>query len=83
MILEVDNTLHLALSMPLHECKRRYDRLMKIIKQFDDYWWRNTFLEALNCNEKGSDINNSPLDKLRFGILILKISTKRDTHLFT
>lgn len=44
---ETSDALHSALSMPLHERKRRHGLMLKKVLRYDGLWWGRTFVEAL------------------------------------
>jgi trehalose 6-phosphate synthase len=44
---ETSYALHSALSMPLHERKRRHGLMLKKVLRYDSLWWGRTFIEAL------------------------------------
>ncbi len=58
-IQETGEAIHLALTLPLRERKKRFQRLYHSIRQYDSRWWSDTFIALLE--QSGTTSLSGPL----------------------
>ncbi|WP_309228093.1 trehalose-6-phosphate synthase [Kosakonia sp. S42] len=70
-VYKTSELLHSALTMPLHERKRRHSKLLTKIKRYDNHWWAKEFITSLlNVSKDLSSIMK--LSRSHYGIFIPK-----------
>ncbi|MDX1656240.1 MAG: alpha,alpha-trehalose-phosphate synthase (UDP-forming) [Candidatus Competibacteraceae bacterium] len=43
--------IHQALAMPLEERRSRWEKLMRVVKDYDIHWWRDSFIHDLEASQ--------------------------------
>ncbi|NIG74477.1 trehalose-6-phosphate synthase [Klebsiella sp. Ap-873] len=65
---EASHALYSALTMPLHERKRRHQQLLAKVERYDSQWWARAFLDSLSAKPAPAPATVIPFRASHHGI---------------